>query len=157
MAVRVFGPLCYRVTLQVPHKHLAFDENLNRPAFAMKPDVVGHLNSKTAWILDTKWKQLSIEEAKDGVVQSDIYQMYAYANCYDCPDVLLLYPHHNELGLVAGGRGNYSLNPWVHEVSDCERKRVRVATINLENLKTVSVKLKQIFLPENLVIEAVSS
>lgn len=154
MAVRVFGPLGYRVTLQCPQKHLAFDENFNRPAFAMKPDVVGRLDLKTAWILDTKWKHLSMEEAKDGVVQSDLYQMFAYANCYDCPDVVLLYPHHKELGPTAGIHGNYSLNPWIREVSDREGRRVRVVTINLEDLKTVSAQLKQIFIPENSVTEA---
>ncbi|GAO35625.1 McrBC 5-methylcytosine restriction system component [Sulfuricella sp. T08] len=156
MAVRVFGPLGYRVTLQGPQQYLAFDENLKRPAFAMKPDVVGSLNSKTAWILDTKWKRLSMEEAKDGVAQSDLYQMYAYANCYCCPDVVLLYPHHKELGPVAGIRGNYSLNPWLLEVSNRESRRVRVATINLENLKTVPAQLRQLFLPENSATEAVS-
>lgn len=157
LAIRVFGPLGYRVTLQGPQQYLAFNEDLKRPAFAMKPDVVGHLNSKTAWILDTKWKQLAMEEAKDGVAQSDLYQMYAYANCYGCPDVVLLYPHHKELGPVAGIRGNYLLNPWLLEVSNMEGRRVRVATINLENLKTVPAQLRQLFLPENLVTEAVSS
>ena len=157
LAVRVFGPLGYRVTLQGPQQYLAFNEDLKRLAFAMKPDVVGHLNSKTAWILDAKWKQLSMEEAKDGVAQSDLYQMYAYANCYGCPDVVLLYPHHKELGPIAGVRGNYLLNPWLLEVRNLEGRRVRVATINLENLKTVPAQLRQLFLPENRVTEAVSS
>lgn len=157
MAIRVFGPLGYRVTLQGPQQYLAFDENLKRPAFAMKPDVVGRLGSKNAWILDAKWKQLSMKETKDGVIQSDLYQMFAYANCYDCPDVVLLYPHHKELGPDAGVRGNYALNPWLHEVSNRENRRVRIATIKLEDLKTVPEQLRKIFLPENSVARAVSS
>ena len=150
LANRVFTPLGYRVTLQGPQQYLAFNENNESPAFALKPDVVGSLNSKTAWILDTKWKQLSIEEAKDGVAQSDLYQMYAYANCYRCPDVVLLYPHHKALGADAGVRGSYLLNPWVHKIESNEVRRVRVATINLENLKTVPEQLRRIFLPEVL-------
>lgn len=150
LAIRVFTPLGFRVTLQGPQQYLAFNENNERPAFALKPDVVGSLNSKTAWILDTKWKQLSIEEAKDGVAQADLYQMYAYANCYRCPDVVLLYPHHKELGADAGIRGSYLFNPWVHEIESNGVRRVRVATINLENLKTVPAQLSRIFLPEDV-------
>jgi 5-methylcytosine-specific restriction enzyme subunit McrC len=150
LAIRIFTPLGFRVTLQGPQQYLAFNETNERPAFALKPDVVGSLNSKTAWILDTKWKQLSIEEAKDGVAQSDLYQMYAYANCYRCPDVVLLYPHHKELGADAGVRGSYLLNPWVHEIERNEVRRVRVATISLENLKTVPMQLRRILLPEGV-------
>lgn len=156
MAIRVFGPLGFRVTLQGPQHYLAYNEEIQRSAFAMRPDIVGHLNAKIAWILDTKWKQLSMEEAKDGVAQSDLYQMYAYANCYDCPDVVLLYPHHKELGLDAGVRGSYLLNPWVQRTGTADSKRVRVATINLENLKTVPTQLKQIFQYANSGSEAVS-
>lgn len=157
IAARIFRPDGFKVCLQGPQRYLAFDENAKRKVFAMKPDVIGLRDSRVEWILDTKWKQLSIEEAKDGVAQSDLYQMYAYANCYDCPDVVLLYPHHKELGADAGVRGSYLLNPWIHEVSDRKNRRVRVASINLENLKTVPAQLRQIFLPENSVAKAVST
>lgn len=164
MAARTFRPLGYRVTLQGPKKHLAFDENQNRVAFAMKPDVVGQLNSQAAWIIDTKWKSLAKKnswnplstEQKDVVSQADFYQMYAYANSYDCPDVILLYPHYKELGLDAGVRGSYLLDPWIHEVNDKECKRVRVATIDLSDNKTVPSQLKEIILADNLMANAVS-
>jgi 5-methylcytosine-specific restriction enzyme subunit McrC len=156
IAARIFRPDGLRVSLQGPQRYLAFDEEARRTVFAMKPDVVGLRDSRVEWILDTKWKQLSIEEAKDGVAQSDLYQMYAYANCYDCDDVVLLYPHHKELGPDVGVRGSYLLNPWIHEVSNQENRRVRIATINLENLKTVPAQLRQIILPENSVAKAVS-
>lgn len=156
MAARIFRPDGFRVSLQGPQRYLAFDEDAGRTVFAMKPDVVGLRDDRVEWILDTKWKQLSIEEAKDGVAQSDLYQMYAYANCYDCPDVVLLYPHHKELGPDAGVRGSYLLNPWIHEVSDLKNRRVRVATINLENLKTVPAQLRKIILSDNSVAKAVS-
>jgi 5-methylcytosine-specific restriction enzyme subunit McrC len=156
IAARIFRTDGFIVSLQRPQRYLAFDESAERPVFAMKPDVVGLRDSRIEWILDTKWKQLSIEEAKDGVAQSDFYQMYAYANCYDCHDVILLYPHHNELGSDAGVRGSYSLNPWVHEVSDQRWRRVRVATINLENLRTVPAQLRQIILPEDSAAKVVS-
>lgn len=161
MAARTFRPFGYQVTLQGPKKHLAFDENQNRAAFAMKPDVVGHLDSQAAWIIDTKWKALAKKnswnslsaEQKDVVSQQDFYQMYAYANSYNCLDVVLLYPHYKELGLDAGVRGSYLLDPWIHEVNDKECKRVRVATIDLSNLQKVPDQLRQIILLKSAVNE----
>lgn len=147
MAVRVFRPMGIKVTLQGPQEHLAFDVCQKRPAFSMRPDVVGRMDSEVIWILDTKWKQLSTEEAKDGVAQTDLYQMFAYANCYDCPDVVLLYPHHDGVGGDIGVRCTYLLNPWIQEAGSSVRKQVRVATINLTNLKTVSAQLTEIIQP----------
>lgn len=157
IAARIFRPDGFKVSLQGPQRHLAFDEDAKRKVFAMKPDVVGLRDDRAEWILDTKWKQLSTKEAKDVVAQADLYQMYAYASCYDCPDVVLLYPHHKELGLDAGVRGSYRLNPWIHEVKDLKNRRVRIAAINLENLKTVPAQLRQIILPENSVAKVVST
>lgn len=154
MAARTFRPLGYQVSLQGPKKHLAYNENQNCAAFAMKPDVIGHLNSQAVWIIDTKWKPLAKRNSwdplstqqKDFVSQQDFYQMYAYANSYNCPDVVLLYPHYRELGLDAGIRGSYLLNPWIHEISSSQSHRVKIATIDLSNLKTVVSQLKEIIL-----------
>lgn len=81
---------------------------------------------------------------------------FGYASCYDCHDVILLYPHHEKLGPDAGVRGSYLLNSWVCEVSNQKGRRVRVATINLENLKTAPAQLRQIILPEESVVKAIS-
>lgn len=143
VARRVFSPAGYQVALQGPQKHLAFDSNNLRPVFAMKPDVVGILGGSVAWILDTKWKPLSLQKSKEGVQQDDLYQMYAYANCYDCPDVVLLYPHHQELGREAGVRSNFALNPWFGApVQLC--RQVRIATVELSKLNTVPLQLRNI-------------
>ena len=166
MVERFFRPQGYQVARQGPKKHLAFDENKNCGAFAMLPDVVGQLNGQYAWIIDTKWKPLAKRnswnplstEQKDVVSQADFYQMYAYANSYDCPDVVLLYPHDkNELGLDAGVRGSYFLNPWIEEVNAKQRKRIRVATIDLSDLKTVNEQLKRIISPVTPVSELISA
>jgi 5-methylcytosine-specific restriction enzyme subunit McrC len=135
-AKRVFNQMGYRITLQGPQQYLAYDEENKRHTFAMKPDVVARLDSKIIWILDTKWKQLSVEEAKEGVVQSDLYQMFAYANCYDTTEVILLYPHHHNLDSAPGVRRTYSLNPWVNDPEKTNR-HVKVATLDLTNLQTV--------------------
>ena len=144
-AQRVFAPLGFQVRLQAPQRYLAIDENNRRPAFALKPDVTAYRNSKIEWILDTKWKQLSIAEAKEGVAQSDLYQMHGYAHTYQCDDVVLLYPHHQQLGLSIGNRNSYLLQSSIADAEQDAQKRVRVATIDLTNLKTVSKQLEAIF------------
>ena len=60
------------------------------------------LQNKAATVVredDTKWKRL--EEPHNittKVDQVDVYQMMAYGELYDCPEVILLYPHSRELG-----------------------------------------------------------
>jgi DNA invertase Pin-like site-specific DNA recombinase len=48
---------------------------------------------------DTKWKRMTprIDDPKQGVSQADVYQLMAYGRLYDCPNVVLLYPHHGDL------------------------------------------------------------
>jgi 5-methylcytosine-specific restriction enzyme subunit McrC len=64
--------------------------------YRLKPDLIidGHLG-KPRLILDTKWKRLlsDEEDSKNGVSQADIYQLYAYAHRYECPDNILLFPY----------------------------------------------------------------
>jgi 5-methylcytosine-specific restriction enzyme subunit McrC len=38
-----------------------------------------------------------IDDPKQGVSQADVYQLMAYGRLYDCPNVVLLYPHHGDL------------------------------------------------------------
>lgn len=151
MAGRAFRPHGFQITLQGPQRHLAIKEDLRTAAFAMKPDVVASRDSTITWILDTKWKELSKEKAKDGVVQSDLYQMYAYASCYQCPEIVLLYPHHLEIGPTAGVRDSYLLNPWISEAGKDERRRVKVATVDLSDLKTVQDQLRKIIFDSDAV------
>ena len=108
-------------------------------AFAMKPDMVGVREGYYEWILDTKWKMLSQVEWREGVAQADLYQMYAYASCYDCPKVLLLYPHHHELGGEPGVRQTFSLNPWA--ANGMTQKEVMVASVDLRELDAVPRQL----------------
>lgn len=146
MAMRVLRPRGIVTRLQSPQKYLAFEESQQRSAFLMKPDVTASRDGRVGWILDTKWKELSAGEAKEGVAQSDLYQMYAYASCYSCSDVVLLYPHHPSLGRSAGVRANYLLNPWAESSGQEGVRRVRVATMDLADLKTVPEQLERIVL-----------
>lgn len=63
--------------------------------FRLKPDLVITDNQDVpSLILDTKWKRLvsDAEDPRNGVNQADIYQLYAYANRYQCSHNILLFP-----------------------------------------------------------------
>jgi len=38
-----------------------------------------------------------IDDQKQGVSETDVYQLIAYGRLNDCPIVVLLYPHHGDL------------------------------------------------------------
>lgn len=63
-------------------------------AFMMMPDLFLENNEDAAFVLDAKWKHIDAlsEDPKHGIVQSDLYQLYAYANAYNCKRVALVYP-----------------------------------------------------------------
>ena len=68
--------------------HLAYENGVGR--FRLKPDIV--INGGKI-IADTKWKILSEDKAYNGVLQDDMYQLYAYGTKYDnCEKIYLIYP-----------------------------------------------------------------
>ena len=68
--------------------HLAYENGIGR--FRLKPDIV--INGGKI-IADTKWKILSENKAYNGVLQDDMYQLYAYGTKYDnCEKIYLIYP-----------------------------------------------------------------
>jgi 5-methylcytosine-specific restriction enzyme subunit McrC len=101
----------------------------------MKPDIVIHSEGKPVMIVDTKWKRLtrSIDDPKHGVSQSDVYQMIAYAQFYQVKHLMLLYPHHDELGTEEGilseNRINGTKDTWLY-----------IGTISLDNLNDIQTR-----------------
>ena len=71
--------------------YLAKNSN-HHQVFQLKPDLVIRQNRIFPLIIDTKYKRLKEGDRKLGVSQADFYQMYAYAQRYKCPNVLLIYP-----------------------------------------------------------------
>ena len=68
--------------------YLAYENSIGR--FRLKPDIV--INGGKI-IADTKWKILSEDKAYNGVLQDDMYQLYAYGTKYDnCEKIYLIYP-----------------------------------------------------------------
>lgn len=143
MVRKIFRPRGRLVTLQGPARSLAQDIETERDVFSMKPDIVSRFNGEVEWIVDTKWKSLGLEKAKEGVQQDDLYQMFAYAHCYDCRRVVLLYPHREALGGHAGVRSRFKLKSPDSERSNI-RREVQVATVDLADLKTVGRQLERV-------------
>ena len=70
-------------------------EHDSRDKFRLKPDlIIDNKQGNLRLILDTKWKHLKSDEedSTNGVSQADIYQLYAYAHRYKCPENILLFP-----------------------------------------------------------------
>lgn len=88
-----------RVISQGGHRDCLYDGDTGR--FRTRPDLIIRQGERIVLIVDTKWKTVTprIEDPKQGVSQGDVYQVMAYGKLYDCPSVMLLYPHHANLPL----------------------------------------------------------
>jgi 5-methylcytosine-specific restriction enzyme subunit McrC len=91
--------------------------------FALKPDILisDHLGNVQT-IVDTKWKVLTrdVDDRKNGVAESDMYQVFAYATKFESKDNVLLYP------AVEG------VTPKEYDASDRgHARKIRVETVNL--------------------------
>lgn len=62
-------------------------------------------------IIDTKWKMISarIDDPKQGILQSDVYQMMAYGQIYRPNSLVLLFPHHAGLSDPPGVFGDFKI------------------------------------------------
>lgn len=109
-----------------------------RQRFMTKPDIIIRRGKQPVLIIDTKWKRLAnaIDDPKQGVSQADVYQMMAYGRIYECPDLMLLYPHHHELRCDEGITSE-------HQITGCE-DRLTTATIGLADLTSIMARLRQL-------------
>lgn len=98
------------------NKYLAHSDN-NQSSFLLKPDLVVKSGEHFPLLLDTKYKILT---PSDHISSSDFYQMYAYANRYNCPLVVVIYP---QTGDTPARNENFQL-----QGSD---KIIRVGTVDL--------------------------
>jgi len=93
MLRKSLGKEGYSVKTQERGKHLCVEPKM----FQLKPDIVIRKGDE-CWVADTKWKILDEKEAKYGISQSDMYQLYAYGKKYEndsCKGLFLIYPRNN--------------------------------------------------------------
>ncbi len=65
----------------------------------MRSDISLKIGNTVRYILDAKWKRIDekSKDAKHAIVQSDMYQLFAYGTNYcDCTKVALIYPATTE-------------------------------------------------------------
>jgi 5-methylcytosine-specific restriction enzyme subunit McrC len=102
MLARLFTGTTYRVVAQGGLR-FCLDElrdgEIVAGRFQTRPDIMILQGDRPVLLIDTKWKRLSsrVDDPKQGVSQSDVYQMMAYGRIYGCPKLMLLYPHHHGL------------------------------------------------------------
>jgi len=128
-----------RVTLQGPKKHALSEINTNVSRFMTKPDIVIHSGDTPVMVIDTKWKRLAgpIDDPRRGVSQADVYQTIAYAQIYRVKHLMLLYPHHAQLGKREGVVCEY-------RIAGTEEVRLSIATLSLLDLDQISLRIKSL-------------
>jgi 5-methylcytosine-specific restriction enzyme subunit McrC len=128
----------FDVRLQGPQKY-ALTEYGVTSRFATRPDIVISRNGLPVLIVDTKWKRIKaeLENPKLGVGQADVYQMMAYAQVYQCPRLLLLYPHHDEIEKEEGLLNSYNVNGTADT-------RLSVASVNLTSAVSIGEQLESL-------------
>lgn len=72
---------------------LLIRESTQRGRLHMKPDVLFKNGSQIPLIIDFKYKLLQTSGPGATVGREDLYQMFAYSQRYQCPNILLVYPH----------------------------------------------------------------
>ena len=109
-----------------------------RRLFQTKPDILIKEGERVVHVLDTKWKRLTPQDLdpKQGVSQTDVYQMMAYGQLYECDALTLLYPHHRGLNGAAGVTSTFLIpNSF---------KQLSAATIDISRGVGVKEALRQI-------------
>lgn len=112
--------------------------------FRTKPDIIIRADGRTVAILDAKWKCLreATDERKRGIAQSDVYQLMAYSQLYQCGRLMLLYPHHAALK-NEGLQEDYGIAVPGRQPSD----RLQVATIDVgQDLVTMAARVRSLIL-----------
>lgn len=85
----------HTITPQKSDQFLYYLENnvSYHPRFNLKPDLHIQKEDGSIIIADTKWKVLkNADDKKHGIVQADLYQLFAYAHYYKAQEIWLIYP-----------------------------------------------------------------
>lgn len=136
----------FQVALQGGRLFCLRDPTDGVQSFQTKPDIIIRRNGKIVHIIDTKWKRISsrVDDPKQGVSQSDVYQMMAYGHLYNSARLTLLYPHHSGLGEDEGVQGRYQVTG--HDMF------LETATIDIGNSVDILQRLNaMIICPSDLV------
>ncbi len=81
----------YEVQAQKPQEYMVKEPK----GYKTIPDIVLMKDNNIRFILDAKWKKFYGKGVDSNqIVQSDLYQIYAYSKRYKCETVMLVYPQN---------------------------------------------------------------
>lgn len=128
----------WQLTAQGGARHCLYREDGSDALFSTFPDIQLTCNGRVGAVLDTKWKCL-VDPSRDrrmDASQGDIYQLMAYAQLYECEQLVLLYPHHG---------GLHSPLPVHHRIVRRDGKvRLTIATVDLTSHEAARMELKKL-------------
>ncbi|HHV15788.1 MAG TPA: hypothetical protein GXX58_04345 [Gelria sp.] len=102
----ISGPGFYQVNHHKPQKYLA--SRNGKGTFKLEPDITLIKDKSVNAILDAKYKN-PMKGSDVSVLQSDIYQMLAYAVAYHCPSIYLVYPFFIDNEITDTELANYNI------------------------------------------------
>ena len=117
------------------------EKSLGR-VFQLRPDIQLFKTDKNtpSLIIDTKYKILESIDKKEGVSQSDLYQMSAYSKKFNCKNIILLYPQVNQEKKDVKFVIDENTNVFIKTIDLSNDLRVRHNIIKLkEDLKSVLI------------------
>ena len=138
------------VSLQGGRLFCLTSEDSGGGLFQTKPDIIIRRAGAVIHVIDTKWKRISsrIDDPKQGVSQSDIYQMMAYAQLYHAPRLTLLYPHHHGLGSEERVHARHPVTG--HETI------IETATVDVVNGEKMLDRLRKLLIAEKTLTDGVA-
>ena len=130
----VFNDTNISINTQEKSRYLLWNTLKERNEIALKSDIVIYKDNKPKVIIDTKWKNSSINN-REIYSQSDIYQMYAYITTYtECEECILLYPKFEDIS-----HSHWKLN---QNIGD---KKILISEISLESYEKSKEELFKLF------------
>lgn len=117
-------------------------ETTERRLFETRPDILIRRAGAVIHVIDTKWKRISsrMDDPKQGVAQSDVYQMMAYGQLYRAPRLTLLYPHHPGLGATEFVHARHRITG--------HKTVLETASLDVANSESVLDRLRRFLLAE---------
>jgi 5-methylcytosine-specific restriction enzyme subunit McrC len=130
----------YQVSLQAGKRYCLTDPETSSSLFQTRPDMIVRKDGEIVRVIDTKWKKLtaSVYDTKQGVKQSDVYQMMAYGQLYRTAELTLLYPHHPLLDSEEGQQSRHLVTG--------TNTMLNISTIDIANTAQLGRRLRELVL-----------
>ena len=103
--------------------------------FILKPDItICEGKQHVVAILDAKWKFLETNGRNSKVANPDIYQMNAYASCYRCCDITLVYPDWSGLPEENPSKNKLPTEDHLITLDTDQQPKIKVVAVSIDDL-----------------------